>query len=518
MAYVIPAPQTHRRWPLALLACVLLAAGALFSDSLRSMWSVWRSSESFAHGPLIPLATIWLAWQRRRELATIPVAPWWPAALAVAASGFGWLLGNLAGVNTLEQLAVVSMVPGLVALVLGWRFAWAIAFPLLFLFFAVPFGTQMLPMLMDWTADFTVFAVQLSGIPVFREGTSFTLPSGRWSVVESCSGIRYLLAAVPLAFLYSYLSYRSYWARVKFIALTIVVALVANWVRAYIIVMLGHVSNMRVAVGADHLVYGWVFFGIVMGITFWLGNYIGDGAAVASRDAATPADSAANAGPRAVSPTPAGPVLAAAGVALVLLAALTQAPNTLHAARAPGLDIARLVPLLDPLAPAAVPERSYQPLYHGASDTVLGRSKADPSVGVMVLRYQNQDRTAEMIHEGNRIMPGKPDEPTWQVRSRAVVRPSELGSGFPAGAVNEYVIAGPDGLHLVWEWFQVQGETLSSPARVKAATALAMLRGKGDESLAWFVWTPLQGPVDAARMRVAAQASQLGQVPILAGR
>ena len=84
-----------------------------------------------------------------------------------------------------------------------------IAFPLAFLFFAIPFGGFMLPWLMEMTADFTVSALRLSGVPVYREGMSFLIPSGAWSVVEACSGLRYLIASFMVGTLYAYLTYRS---------------------------------------------------------------------------------------------------------------------------------------------------------------------------------------------------------------------------------------------------------------------------------------------------------------------
>ena len=70
----------------------------------------------------------------------------------------------------------------------------ALAFPLSFMFFAIPFGEFLMPQLIDWTADFTIAALRLTGIPVYREANSFVIPSGHWSVVEACSGIRYLIA------------------------------------------------------------------------------------------------------------------------------------------------------------------------------------------------------------------------------------------------------------------------------------------------------------------------------------
>ena len=54
-----------------------------------------------------------------------------------------------------------------------------------------------------------------------------------------------------------------------FVAASILVPIVANWLRAYMIVMIGHLSNNKLAVGVDHIIYGWVFFGIVMLLLFW---------------------------------------------------------------------------------------------------------------------------------------------------------------------------------------------------------------------------------------------------------
>ena len=49
--------------------------------------------------------------------------------------------------------------------------------------------------------------------------------------------------------------------------------IVANWLRAYMIVMIGHLSNNKLAVGVDHIIYGWVFFGLVMLLLFWVGSF-----------------------------------------------------------------------------------------------------------------------------------------------------------------------------------------------------------------------------------------------------
>ena len=86
---------------------------------------------------------------------------------------------------------------------MGLEVARTIAFPLAFTLMAVPIGEFLLPNLMNQTADFTVAALRLTGVPVYREGLYFTVPTGRWSVVEACSGLRYLIASLTLGLLFA---------------------------------------------------------------------------------------------------------------------------------------------------------------------------------------------------------------------------------------------------------------------------------------------------------------------------
>ena len=73
-----------------------------------------------------------------------------------------------------------------------------ILFPLAYLLFAVPLGDFLVGPLQDVTAVFTVWALQLTGIPVYLEGRFFYIPTGAFEVAEACSGIRYLIASLAL--------------------------------------------------------------------------------------------------------------------------------------------------------------------------------------------------------------------------------------------------------------------------------------------------------------------------------
>ena len=256
----------------AAIGLCLAGLVALYWGTAKSLVETWAATDIFQHGFVVVPISLWLAWRLRDRTSIDEVHPFWPGLGVVAIAGALWLLGELAAAMSVEHFAFVLAIQAALVTIVGLQVAKTFAFPLGFLLFAVPVGEALVPTLMDWTADFTVAALRATGVPVYRTGIHFIIPSGAWSVVEGCSGIRYLIASVMVGTLYGYLTYRSTWRRLAFVAVSIVVPIVANWLRAYMIVMIGHLSDNKYAVGVDHLVYGWLFFGVVMLIMFGIGS------------------------------------------------------------------------------------------------------------------------------------------------------------------------------------------------------------------------------------------------------
>jgi len=272
MARVVAGYDLTFRPALAAGLCYIALVLACYWPTFMSMVDTWSRSDTFAHGFLVGPISAWLVWRQREVLAATPVVPApWVLPLVLPA-GFAWLLADLAGVQVVAQLAMVAILPIGLWAILGHAQMWRLAFPVGFLFLAVPIGEGLIPPMMEFTAWATVWLVEASGVPVYREGLLFTLPTGVWSVVEACSGVRYLIASFTLGLLYAYLTYRSPLRRVLFALAALVLPVIANALRAYFIVMLGHLTNGKLATGVDHLLYGWVFFGLVMLLLFWLGG------------------------------------------------------------------------------------------------------------------------------------------------------------------------------------------------------------------------------------------------------
>jgi exosortase A len=468
-----------RAWRSALpiMAAAVLAILAIYADTAKSIVAIWRSSDTFAHGYLIvPIALI-LVWMKRREVASLTPRPDVLGFLLLAGAGFTWLVADAAQVQVLMQYALVAMVPAAVLALAGRRVAWALAFPLAFLLLAVPFGEAFLPRLMEWTADFTVAALRITGVPVYREGTFFAIPSGHWSVAEACSGLRYLIASITMGALYAYLTYRSGWKRALFLALSIVVPIGANFLRAYMIVMIGHLSSMKLAVGVDHFIYGWLFFGVVIGLLFWLGSFWRDPAAPAPRGHAYLQGA----------PTTTAAMMAAA----VATAALASAwPLCVpYLGRVDDTPIRLAAPAgasgwsLEPQA-----AMQWRPHYHGAAASTLAvYRKGDRSVAVYLGYYRNQRQGEELVGSQN-LVAGAGDSP-W-----ARIGESLHSEALPVGRVElrQTRLRSAAGRLLVWDWYRIAGHDLSNPFMAKALVARDKLLGRGDDSAAIALAAPYE--------------------------
>lgn len=485
-------PWRQAGWAFGLLLVAMLW---LFRDTAGAMVSIWMRSDTFAHGFLVPPIVVWLVWRQRPVLARLTPTPavWAWGLLALVA--FGWLLGDLVAVNALTQLALVAMIVLLVPAVLGWAVTQAIAFPLAFLFFAVPFGEFAMPQLMAWTADFTVLAVRLSGIPVYREGLQFVIPTGQWSVVEACSGVRYLIASLTVGTLFAYLNYQSLGRRALFILVSLLVPIVANWLRAYMIVMLGHFSGNTLAVGVDHLIYGWVFFGVVILLMFWVG----------ARWSEPEPELTAVASPvTSFTPAPTAGRFALTGLALAVVLVLPLSARWAIEQAGQG----QIAPLVAPAQLsadwAATPQAvaAWQPAFQNPSaqfNTSYGQG--EQAVGLYVGYYRQQSYDRKLVSSENVLVTTQ--DPQWsQVASAR--RQVTLGSQtqqMRTGELRASAVGLPAASRLVaWQIYWVNGTWTASDTLAKVWGAFYRLIGRGDDAAVVIAYTHKgeEGAGDAA--------------------
>lgn len=267
----LTASRELRNGTIGVIALAIVLVIAIYWATMHAMAGIWIRSDTFAHGLIVAPMSLYLIFRERRVLAELRPEPYWSGLGLLLMISCIWLAGRFLGVNAAEQFAAVSLIPASVLTLAGPKVLRAIAFPMVFLFFAVPFGEFLIPQLMEITADLTTFLLQITGFPVYRDGLFLAVPGGDFEIATACSGIRYLIASIVLGTIFAYLTFRTWRKRMIFIGLSIAVPILANGVRAYLIVVLASLSGMRLAVGVDHLIYGWLFFGFVMFILFGIG-------------------------------------------------------------------------------------------------------------------------------------------------------------------------------------------------------------------------------------------------------
>jgi len=485
-----PDVLSDRRIAAALVLSTVLWLLACYGDTVQSMVAIWQRSDTFAHGFLIVPISAWLILRKRHVIAALDLRPDFLVLPLLGLVGFGWLLGQLAGAEVAQQFAVVLMIPLVVWAILGASVVRVLAFPLFFLFFAVPFGEFLESPLMEHTANFTVAALKLTGIPVYREGQFFMIPSGSWSVVEACSGLRYLIASLTVGVLFAYLTYRSLARRTIFVALSVIVPIVANWLRAYMIVMIGHLSEMKYAVGIDHLIYGWLFFGFVMLILFWIGSFW--------REDPDPRLAASRSLQLSARGHPSQAAILVAAIAVAGLVAVWPV-----AAERLDTTARNSPPLLQGPPPAGdwqtISGRltNWTPRFLSPSAHIqLSYGKDASRVGLYVGYYRNQQQGARLITSHNTLVPS--NDGVWrnigETRRTLVFDQGDL-------SLTEARLNGRSTSLLVWRWYWVDGQFIVNPVWGKLLQAKSRLFGRGDDGAIVIVYAPYDNrPLDAERV------------------
>lgn len=277
MTVAIPAGQflapRDLVWRRHLVALAIAAAAllALFHRDIATLASLWWTSTTFGHCLFIGPVIAWLVWQRRNDLAQLTPAAWAPGLLLVAGGGCIWLVGDAASVDLFEQLGLVVMLQGAVVTILGPSVARALLFPLAYAFFLVPFGESMEQPLQSVTVAMVMPMLHAVGVPATVDGVLITIPHGYFEVAEACSGAKFEIAMIAFGVLVANVCFVSWRRRAAFMAMALTVPILANAVRAFGTIYAAHLTSVEAATGYDHIVYGWIFFGLVMAAVLAIG-------------------------------------------------------------------------------------------------------------------------------------------------------------------------------------------------------------------------------------------------------
>ncbi|SHJ92537.1 exosortase A [Roseomonas rosea] len=467
-----PRDLAHRRaWR---AAAILLLAGVaallvLFRAEAAAAWRIWMTSTAYNHGPLVLPIALWLAWARRHRLAEmLPAAAPWAGALLAVPAALAWLAAERMGIMEGRQFAALGLLYALLLAVLGWRVIRAMAAPLAYLVFLIPFGGFAVPMLQSLTARMIGFGLGLTNIPHYVDDLVIEIPEGSFYVAEACAGLRFIIASLAFGALYALVMFRSPGRRLAVMALAVGVPLIANGIRTFGLVMLGHWQGNAAAIEADHVLYGWVFFSIVLLLLILAG--------LPFREDSKPLAAAAPAPPAA--PMPATALLAAA---LPVLALAIAAPAAAGALEQMGAAPPQAYPMILADAP-------------GCERMAEGSGLRCPGgvLSARLLAFPPRANWGLVAAERRRAYGAAHDEDiTFDIR-------------MPGGAWRARQAG--DGEETVATAAWLQGRPAGDGLRSRAAQALHALRGGAERPVLAVVTLRRDGPRDAAEQRALLRA------------
>jgi exosortase len=258
--------------------------GVLIWPALTWMWQAWLSDQTYSHGPLIVLVSLFFIWRSLKQGVLDPPAKEssWALSSAVAMSLVLCSLGGLlwAMANRAFYLALVVCLPlagGMIWYRRGGPIAQKLAFPVAYLGYAIPlpFVEPLSVPLQQWTAAFSVVLARLMGIPATCEGSRIMLTTCDLTVGSLCSGLRSMVALFALATLLAYVLQGKWWVRCLLVVLAVPIALVANTGRVLALLLVAERWGQVVALEIWHNWSGLAFFAMAFVLLIALSRGLG---------------------------------------------------------------------------------------------------------------------------------------------------------------------------------------------------------------------------------------------------
>ena len=250
--------------PIAVFGVLLLAG---YLPVIARLAKVWSDDEDMSHGFIVVPVALYVAWLKRDEWLNLPVRWNW-LGLAVMLWGTLQLLVATIGIEYfLARTAMLITVAGILLFIGSWPLLRAFLFPLALMIFMIPipeiiYNRITFPLQM-FASQVAERALDLFGVPVYREGNILELPSQKLSVVEACSGIRSLLSLSFLSLAYGFLSEKRVWVRAVLFFMTIPIAVATNAGRVTATGLMSEV-NPELAKGLFHTMEGMVSWAVAM--------------------------------------------------------------------------------------------------------------------------------------------------------------------------------------------------------------------------------------------------------------
>jgi exosortase B len=256
--------------PLVVAASFLAAYFPTIKSLIDGPWQ----TEQEGHGPLIIAAALWLVWQSREKLKSTPLSPAPIAGWVVLISSLILMfLARTQGVLTVEVLSAIPVIAGCVLLLAGWTVLRVLAFPICFLFFAVPVPDWMIDAatvpLKVFISDVVTQVLYELGYPIAQNGVMIMIGSYQLMVKDACSGMNSIFALSAIGVFYAYaFRWDTKIRGLLLLAAIVPITIVANFIRVLALVLIAYYGGIEVLEGILHDLTGIGLFIVAVALMF----------------------------------------------------------------------------------------------------------------------------------------------------------------------------------------------------------------------------------------------------------
>ena len=230
--------EQYNKYAFSFFCLMILFAAVMtvyWRPVLSDLWKIWRSSDEYSSGLLVPFLACYIVWSRRKEIIRSRIRPSAWGLLALLAAQWLRYRGLYYDLVSAERLSLIFTIAALILLLLGWQYLRKLAPVLIFLLLMLPFPYRVKEFISDpmqsWATTSAVFCLELVGYNVVQTGNIINLDSTQVAIAEACNGLRMVTAFFVIGGLVTLLVRRSWWEKLIMLLSSLPIALLCNTVR-----------------------------------------------------------------------------------------------------------------------------------------------------------------------------------------------------------------------------------------------------------------------------------------------
>ncbi len=244
---------------------IAIILGVIYYPALAEFWFQWNKPETYySHGLLIPIASAFFLWIKRKELSEIKIKPskWGMVLMALAV--LMNLFGILVKLYFLSGYSLIIMLIGMVVFLFGVNMLKETLFAILYLFFMIPLPLVVMSNLIIkmklFAGEMATIILNRIGLFAVRDGSIIRMANSYLEIEAPCSGLRSLIALMAFGAAFAYLTKNSLVRKWVLFASALPIAIAANVLRIVLLGWVSEIYGMKAAQGWVHDFSGFLLF------------------------------------------------------------------------------------------------------------------------------------------------------------------------------------------------------------------------------------------------------------------